>query len=218
MLKWELHTVIRSWARKVRSSSVTASKNPCLHSLMCLPAHERVGFKVMMCIWPEGRSRTSLLFSWAAPTQRWELIRARPRWMTEHPYACFPPQSQKLQLSGSKHLLCKCFQEEEPRVKRSTRSRRRRHEKAVKQYHHKFKYFSTQLVSPYKGKATPLWEVQLMSANSTNYKALGKEPDLDSMRKGNWEGKTMRVFKSRQMYPRQKDRKCFTTPDGRGGR
>lgn len=39
--------------------------------------------------------------------------------------------------------------------------------RAVEQYHHKFKYFSTRLVLPYKGKATPLWELQLKSANST---------------------------------------------------
>lgn len=110
-----------------------------------------------MRIWLEGRSRTSLLLSWSAPTP---LVRAhyrvRLRWMTERSYACCPPHWQTLLLSGGKYI-----QEEEP----STSSRLCRHEKAVEQYHHKFKYFSTRLVLPYKGKATPLWELQLLSAN-----------------------------------------------------
>lgn len=133
-------------------------KPSCLHCLISFPSHEHVHFKGRMRIWPGPASSSRELF-WP---HLWEL-------MTERPYTCCSPPDKSSLLSGSEHPLCKLIQEEEPRVKKKHPLQTVQIWKGsvVVAYHHKFKYFCTRLVSPYKGKATPLWELQLMSANSS---------------------------------------------------
>lgn len=123
MLKPEVHTVIPSLSETEHAKSDPAALQPQKAFLFTLT--NTFALPWAGCVFGQradpGPASSSCELFWL---HLWEL-------MTERPYTCCPPADKSSLLSGSEHCLCKCFQEEEPKVKKSTSSRSCRPEKAV---------------------------------------------------------------------------------------